>query len=178
MNVRRKLQRLRFYCLKFFIGFLVHVDSRLYMRVYLKLLHSTNIQINGKPRFVAKSVQFDDFDLIELGDRLVVSSNVTFLTHDYSFTTALISIEEKPETDIGILGKISVGDNVFIGMNVLLLPGTKIGDNVIIGAGSVVRGTIPNNCIATGNPAKVVKDIKKHAQRLKSKNYLKRVDSN
>lgn len=178
MNIRRKFHRLSFYFFKFFIGLLVYVDSKLYMKFYSILLHSTGIKINGKLRFIAKSVKFDDFDKIELGDRLVVSSNVIFLTHDYSFTTALISIKEKPETDIGILGKISVGNNVFIGMNSLLLPGTKIGNNVIIGAGSVVRGTIPNNCVVSGNPAKVVKDITQHAHSIKSKNYTKRVDSN
>ena len=62
-------------------------------------------------------------------------------------------------------------------MNVLLLPGVTIGNNVIIGAGSIVRGSIPDDSIVSGNPAKVVKDIKEHGYKIKSKNYLKRVDS-
>ena len=49
------------------------------------------MRINGEPRFIAKSVKFDDFDRIQINDRLVVSMNVHFLTHDYSYTTALIA---------------------------------------------------------------------------------------
>lgn len=47
--------------------------------------------------------------------------------------------------------------NVFIGCNCLILKGSVMGDNVTIGAGSVVCGKIPDNCIAAGNPAKAVK---------------------
>ena len=177
MNIKRKLNRASFHSLKYLIGLFVYLDHRIYMKLYNRLLNTTGLKINGVPRFIAKSVKFDDFDLIELGDNLIVSSNVMFLTHDYSYTTALISIGEKPETDIGVLGKIIVGNNVFIGMNVLLLPGVTIGNNVIIGAGSIVRGSIPDDSIVSGNPAKVVKDIKEHGYKIKSKNYLKRVDS-
>lgn len=146
------------------------------MRFYNSLLKSAGLTIKGTPRFIAFSVKFDDFNLITLGDRLVVSSNVIFLTHDYSFTTSLIAIEEKPETDIGLLGPITIGDNVFIGMNALLLPGTTIGNNVIIGAGSVVRGKVPDNSIYSGNPATFVANIKEHAEKLKEKNFTKRID--
>jgi len=146
------------------------------MRFYNRLLKSVGLTIKGTPRFIAYSVKFDDFNLITLGDRLVVSSNVIFLTHDYSFTTSLIAIEEKPETDIGLLGPITIGDNVFIGMNSLLLPGTTIGNHVIIGAGSVVRGKVPDYSIVSGNPATFIVDIRAHANKLKEKNYLTRVD--
>ena len=50
-------------------------------------------------------------------------------------------------------------DNVWIGGSVTILPGVKIGDNVTIGAGSVVTKDIPSNCVAVGNPCKVVKSI-------------------
>ena len=45
---------------------------------------------------------------------------------------------------------MKIGNNVFIGMNTTILKGTTIGDNVIIGAGSVVSKSIPNNCVAVG----------------------------
>ena len=174
--MKRKIYRLFFYSCKFFIGMVVYLDSRFYMKLYNRLLCTTGLIINGTPRFVAKSAKFDDFNLITLGDRLVVSSNVIFLTHDYSYTTSLISIKKPPKTDIGILGPIFIGNNVFIGMNTILLPGTKIGDNVIVGAGSVVRGTIPDNSVISGNPATVIADIREHAKRLQSKNYIQIVD--
>ena len=54
---------------------------------------------------------------------------------------------------------IEIGDDCFIGMNSIILKGTKLGNNVIVGAGSVVHGYFPDNCIVAGNPAKIVKYI-------------------
>ena len=54
---------------------------------------------------------------------------------------------------------ITIGENVFIGCNSLILKGVTIGDNTTIGAGSVVTGNIPANCVAAGNPAKVIKNL-------------------
>ena len=158
-----------FYFLKFIISVFVYFDSRLYMRYYNRLLKFVGLNLKGEPRFIAKSANFDDFHRITLGDRVVVSLNVYFLTHDYSFTTALIAINEKPKTDIGIFRNIVIGDNVFIGMNSIILPGTIIGNNVIIGAGSVVRGTIPDNSITAGNPAIVIGDTRQYAEKTKNR---------
>lgn len=55
---------------------------------------------------------------------------------------------------------IEIGNNVWIGMNSIILPGIRIGDNVVIGAGSVVAKDIPSNSVAVGNPCKVIKQKK------------------
>lgn len=55
---------------------------------------------------------------------------------------------------------ITVGNNVWFGAGVHVLPGVTIGDNVVIGAGSIVTKDIPADCVAVGNPCKVVKKIK------------------
>ena len=54
---------------------------------------------------------------------------------------------------------IEIGDDCFIGMNSIILKGTKLGNNVIVGAGSVVHGIFPDNCIIAGNPAKIIKKM-------------------
>lgn len=54
---------------------------------------------------------------------------------------------------------IRIGDNCFIGMNSIILKGTTLGNNVIVGAGSVVHGTFPDNCIIAGNPAKIIRQV-------------------
>lgn len=54
---------------------------------------------------------------------------------------------------------IIIGDDCFIGMNSIILKGTTLGNNVIVGAGSVVHGTFPDNCIIAGNPARIVKRL-------------------
>lgn len=52
-----------------------------------------------------------------------------------------------------------IGNNVKLGVNVTVIGGVKIGDNVIVGAGSVVVKDVPSNCVVAGNPAKVIKEI-------------------
>ncbi|MGL5750647.1 MAG: sugar O-acetyltransferase, partial [Paraclostridium sp.] len=54
---------------------------------------------------------------------------------------------------------ITIGDNVWIGGGAIVNPGITIGDNVVIGSGSVVTKDIPANCVAVGNPCKVIKNI-------------------
>ena len=72
--------------------------------------------------------------------------------------------EEKAEVLKQLLGSmgtkpIKIGNNVWIGGNVIVLPGVNIGDNVVIGAGSVVTKDIPANCVAVGNPCRVIRKI-------------------
>lgn len=54
---------------------------------------------------------------------------------------------------------IKIGRNVWIGSNSTILPGVTVGDNAVIGAGSVVTRDVPENMVAAGNPAKVIKCI-------------------
>lgn len=119
----------------------------------------SGVKFSGNPRYISLRTRFDDFNRIHLSERVVISENVVFLTHDYSVTTALIAIGNKPKTDVAFLKDIHVGRNTFIGLGSIVLPGSVIGSNVIVGAGSVVRGNIPDNSIYIGNPGKVVANI-------------------
>ncbi|TVZ26047.1 sugar O-acyltransferase (sialic acid O-acetyltransferase NeuD family) [Gillisia sp. Hel_I_86] len=56
-----------------------------------------------------------------------------------------------------ILGRVEIGDNCHIGANATLLPNVKIGANVVVGAGAVVTKNLPDNCVAVGIPAKIIK---------------------
>ena len=55
---------------------------------------------------------------------------------------------------------IIIGDNVWLGANVIILPSVTIGSNVVVGAGSVVTKSFPDDVIIAGNPAKILKQIK------------------
>lgn len=55
---------------------------------------------------------------------------------------------------------VYIGENAFIGASVVVLPGTHIGKSVIIGAGAVVKGNIPDYAIVVGNPAKIIGDTR------------------
>lgn len=165
MNLSRILSRMIFHFQKFFIKKISLFNHRVYMKMYLPLLKRNGMHINGTPRYIGANVIFDDFDKITLGDRIVVSDESHFLTHDYSITTALIAIGKQPNTDVALIRGINVGDNVFIGKKTIIMPNTTIGKNVIRGAGSVVRGKIPENSIVIGNPGEVISSLTDQAQK-------------
>lgn len=75
------------------------------------------------------------------------------------FLSNLVGLSQRSIVCARGTGKITIGNNVFIGCNSLILKGSIIGDNSVIGAGSVVCGAIPPNCVAAGNPARVVKKL-------------------
>lgn len=137
----------------------------LYNKMIYKILSLGGVKFYGFPRFISLDVYIDSFDHVSLGGDIVISSNVIFLTHDYSVTTALVAANKRPKGDIKLLGRIDIGKNVFIGMKTTLLPGTTIGDNVIIGAGSIVKGKIPSNSVAAGNPCRVIMTIEEYLSR-------------
>ena len=96
--------------------------------------------------------------LLSIGNYCKITSGVTILTHDYSR-----SVLRRVYGDVvGEGRKTCIGDNVFIGMNAIILMGTHIGNNVIIGAGSVVNGDIPDNVVVAGNPAKIIRSLDEH----------------
>lgn len=159
MSIHRIVSRVFFRLKKVLIIFVCYFNHRLYMKLYTPLLRQMGIKFSGTPRYIGKDVIFDDFDKIQLGDRVVISNDCHFLTHDYSYTTALIAINETPPTDRAIVRGITIGNNVFIGKKSIIMPNTKVGNNVIIGAGSVVRGNIPDDSVVIGNPCEVIGSV-------------------
>jgi acetyltransferase-like isoleucine patch superfamily enzyme len=103
--------------------------------------------------------------MLKIGEYCKITKGTILLTHDYSRSV----LRRKYGEIIGEAGKTIIGDNVFIGMNSIILMGTSIGNNVIIGAGSVVSGTIPDDVVVAGNPAKVIRTLEEHYQRRKIK---------
>lgn len=85
--------------------------------------------------------------LVTMGNNVTLASGSRLLTHDGS-TKKLVGYSK--------VGRIDIGDDVFIGAMAIVLPNVKIGSRVVIGAGSVVAKDIPDNSIVVGNPARVV----------------------
>lgn len=95
-----------------------------------------------------------DANKVEFGDNVFIAPNCGFYTagHPLDYETRNKGLEyAKP---------IKVGNNVWIGGNVVVVPGVTIGDNVVIGAGSVVIKDIRSNSVAVGNPCRVIKELK------------------
>lgn len=100
--------------------------------------------------------------IITLGNNVHITKNVEFITHDGA---TLLYRDQIP--DLEITKPIIVGDNVYIGVHTVILPGVKIGNNVIIGAGSVVTKDIPDNSVAAGTPARVIKSSQEYLEKAK-----------
>jgi acetyltransferase-like isoleucine patch superfamily enzyme len=91
-------------------------------------------------------------ELVELGDNVIVSGEVIFVTHDGAIFTVL---ERFPNVN-GHYGRIRVGSNCFLGMRAILMPGVELGDNCVVAAGAVVMDSFPSNSVIAGNPATFV----------------------
>ena len=83
--------------------------------------------------------------LITLGDHVGISRGVRFITHDGGLFVVRALYEDLRDADI--MGRIVVGNNVFIGADAIILPGVTIGNNCIIGCGAVVTRDIPDNSV-------------------------------
>lgn len=87
------------------------------------------------------------------------------MAHDYSRSVARYAYGE----NISGGRPTTIGNNVFIGMNTIILMGTTIGNNVIVGANSVVDGTFPDNVVIGGNPARIICSLEEYTERRKKK---------
>lgn len=101
--------------------------------------------------------------LITLGNNVHITDGTKFITHDGG---TLLYRNQIP--DLEITKPIVVGNNVYIGNNVIILPGVTIGNNVVIGAGAVVSKDIPDNSVAVGVPARVIKTADEYLEKIKS----------
>lgn len=100
--------------------------------------------------------------LIEIGDNVTLAPRVHILAHDAS---------TKRELGYTKIGKVKIGNNVFIGANTTILPNVKIGDNVVIGANSLVCKNILSNTVVAGNPIRVIDTYDNYMK--KNREYMK-----
>lgn len=111
-----------------------------------------NIEI-GKNFYANHNLVILDGNKVKFGDNVFVAPNCAFYTAGHP-----LDYKERNK-ELEYAKPIKVGNNVWIGGNVTVLPGVSIGDNVVIGAGSVVTKDISSNVIAVGNPCRVIKEI-------------------
>ncbi len=142
-----------FFLLKKKIGLLKPDD-------YLNYLRSLGISIGKGTHLFSTNISIDDQRpwMIKIGEYCKITDGVKILQHDYSR-----SVLRRVYGDVvGESKETLIGNNVFIGLNSIILMGSNIGDNVIVGAGSVVSGRIPSNVVIAGNPARVIRTLDEH----------------
>lgn len=98
--------------------------------------------------------------LIRIGNNVTLAPRVHILCHDAS-TKQFLGYTK--------IGRVEIGDNVFIGAESVVLPGVSIGNNVIIGANSTVTKSIPDRSVAVGSPARVICSLDEYLDKNKKK---------
>jgi len=96
---------------------------------------------------IADTAYTDTRGGLSIGNNVTITSGTMILSHDASPQKVGLSSIKK---------KVTIGNNVFIGIRSIILCGVTIGNNVIVGAGSVVTKDIPDNVVVGGNPAKII----------------------
>ena len=123
----------------------------------------TNINIEKKARFSRRVTIGDNSGIgyntylqgkVEIGKNVMMAENVRiFTTNHKTDRTDIPMCQQGSQAERPVI----IGDDVWLCDSVIICPGTKIGNGVVVGAGSVVRGDIPDCAVVAGNPAQIVK---------------------
>ncbi len=103
--------------------------------------------------------------LITIGDHVHITRGVKFVTHDGG-----VWVFRQQEPDFDVFGKITIGDNTFIGNEAMILPGVTIGKNCIVGGMAVVTKSLSDNSVVAGNPAKYICSTDEYYEKIKDLN--------
>ncbi|WP_339755325.1 acyltransferase [uncultured Winogradskyella sp.] len=143
---------------------------------YIKYLRRKGVKI-GDNIFITPDVKSLSIDitrpsLIEIGNNVRLNKNLTLVTHDGAFYV----LKNLYNEFISQSGRIKIGNNVYFGRNCTVLKNVTIGDNCIIGFGSVVTKSIPENSVAVGIPAKVISSIDDYYKIRKENSIIQALD--
>lgn len=139
------------------MGSNVNIDTPFYCDYGRHISVGSNVIININCTFV-------DCNKIEIGNNVLIASNVQIYTATHPVATEERLVQNWTENDQTPYFRtyaqpVKIEDNVWIGGGVIILPGVTIGKNSVIGAGSIVTRSIPENSVAFGNPCRVVRTI-------------------
>lgn len=137
------------------------IGKDVYIDIDFRCEYGVNIHFGNKV-IVNMNCTFLDNNRINIGDNVMIAPDVRI----YTATHSVFLSERMPERDYPggsicdtIAKPVTIGKGVWIGGGSVILPGITIGENSVIGAGSVVVKDIPANCIAVGNPCRVIKHL-------------------
>lgn len=132
------------------IGENCYIESPFYSNFGGKHIHF------GKNIYCNFGCTFVDDTHIYVGDYTMFGPNVTIATAGHPI------LPELRQKGYQYNAPVHIGKNCWIGAGVLIMPGITIGDNIVIGAGSIVTKDLPSNVVAVGNPCKILREINEH----------------
>ena len=131
----------------------------------VKYAKSIGVTVGNNCKFYENITWGSEPYLINIGDNVRITKNVTFITHDGG-VHVIRKVKNKPNIDR--FGQIKIGNNVHIGIGTIIMPNVTIGDNCVIGCGAVVTKNVPSNSVAVGVPARVIETIDEYYEKNKS----------
>ena len=138
-----------------------HLGKGVHVDIDFRCEYGKNIFV-GDRVIINMNCTFVDNNRIEIGNDVLIASNVQIYTATHSTNARERTMhhwDERKDTCITIAHPVTIEDNVWIGGGAILLPGVTIGRNSVIGAGSIVTRSIPQNCVAVGNPCRVIREL-------------------
>lgn len=149
------------------------LKNRLSTLYYKKIKHYSDVDLNilymrrsgisvGEGCRIFTRIQSNEPFLITIANRVTISSGVCLITHDNGIIKVLPG-----KTDV--VGRITVGDGCFLGMNSILLPGVTLGEGCIVGAGAVVTRSFPPHTVLAGNPARAICTTEEYAEKYRDR---------
>lgn len=148
------------------ISHLMNIWHRRNSRSYVAYLRSRGIRIGEDCIFrdpLRTRIDVSRPALVSIGSNVDINMYFQILTHDW---TSFV-FRNKYHDFVNSSGRVKIGSNIYIGTNVIVLRGVTIGDNCVIGAGSVVTHDIPANSVAVGTPCRVVCSLDEYYQKRK-----------
>lgn len=129
----------------------------------IEFLRSRGVKIGENVQLINTTIDWGHGFLVTIGNHVTLTG-VRILAHDASTQIPF---------GLSRVGRVTIGDEVFIGSGTIILPNVRIGNRCVVGAGAVVTRDIPDNSVAVGNPARVVSTyddfIKKHEMQMKTR---------
>ena len=131
----------------------------------IRLLYIANGASIGKSTFISPKAYIDTHKpgRVIIGENCYITRNVVILCHTDTKRGGPLGIWNNGK-EKRVFGTVKIGNNVFIGVNSVIMPGVNIGDDVIISALSFVNKDIPNGKIAVGNPVRIIGETKDHVE--------------
>ncbi len=148
------MKRILFYIFRALAFISRFFGGKAYMPLICKAHRSQGVQFTGRPEYIHYDAYLDPSGGLSIAEGAVISTRTIILTHDWSFLKRAEQALDPASFEKKAYRPVSIGKDSFIGAGAIVLPGSTIEDNCIIGAGAVIKGHIKSGSIMAGNPAK------------------------